>query len=1034
MVLAHTSIRKPLSIIMVILALVLFGLYSFMRLPVDLMPEMDLPYVTVQAIYPGAGPQEIETSVIKPVEEQMTTIAGLKNITSYCMEGLGYVVLEFDMAIEADFAAIEVKDKIDAILYQLPNDLERPVIQKFDPGDEPVMRVALIGPASPERLRELAEQDIKERLVRIAGVANIEIQGGREREIQINLSKEKMDAHNLSIFQIYPLIGAQSANFPAGQITGAFREYTVRVQGEFTSVEDIANISIPVMKMGREPVQYNILLSDIAEVTDSYAEVREKARFDAREAVNLSIQKRPDANTVEVAKSIMNQVTAINHELAEGFELQIAQDRSAFIRDSVNDTYSSMALGIILTSLILLLFLYDWKLMLIAAITMPASVIIALTAMDASGFSLNIVTLMALSISVGILVTNAIIVLENIVRVRNTGVSVQQAAEKGTSEIAVAVLASALTNLAVFIPVATTGGITGSVFKSLGLTIVFATVASLLLSFTLTPLMASKMLSARNTQTGKDHIIERFMKRLVEAYGQVLHSIVYSRIQISVVILVTVVLFGTSLFVIAPRIGSEFMAQGDQGYMTIDVELPPGTPLHQTDTIMSIIEKRVRELPEVEAIVTSIGGSGVNTGVYFGQIIARLVDGSKRKRSTDEVIAAFRPSLIDLPDARIFVYPMKTMGGPGEADIQVEVSGADLNTVLALTDSVRAKMKNVGGLTDIKLSWKGPKPEIQIIPDRRRLEHYGLSPNTAAALTVEALGGLMRFSMTGHDEALFREGNEDYPIRVQLSHRDRNTIQEIENLTVPTRLGMVPVKSLAKVTFADGAASITRKNRQRMVSVMANVSQGSTGGKVSQLDKSFQSINLESGYSVGFGGDQDMMRESNQQLIIAGLLAIILTYMVLAGILESLLMALVIWLTLPLGLIGVVWALFLTGNTFSMISNMSIIMLIGIVVNNAILLIDYARQLRAERGLSSRDAIVEAGKTKLKAIIMMNLAIVLAMIPQALALGSGGQIRAPFAITAIGGVLVSTALTFFIIPALYVITEHKKVESSGEQN
>ncbi|MFW6220844.1 MAG: efflux RND transporter permease subunit [Fibrobacterota bacterium] len=1029
MVLAHTSIRKPLAIIMVILAFVLFGIYSFTRLPVDLMPEMDLPYVTVQAIYPGAGPQEIETSVVKPVEEQMTTIAGLKNVTSYCMEGVSFIVLEFDMSIDADMAAIEVKDKIDAILYHLPDDLERPVIGKFDPNDEPIMRVALIGPASSEQLRRMADQQIKDRLARITGVANIEVQGGKQREIQVNLRKEKMDAHNLSIFQVYPLIQAQSANFPAGQVTGAFREYTVRVQGEFTSVDDIANIKIPAMKMGREPVQYTVLLSEIADVIDSHEEVREKARFQGKEAVNFAIQKRPDANTMDVAKSVVEQIQLINSNLADGFALQVAQDNSTFIRDSVNDTYSSMALGIILTSLILLLFLYDWKLMLIAAITMPASVIMAFVAMEAAGFSLNIVTLMALSISVGILVTNAIIVLENIVRVRNKGLPVKRAAEIGTGEIAVAVLASALTNLAVFLPIATTGGITGSIFRALGLTIVFATLASLLLSFTLTPLMASRMLSGRNTHGNKDHLIERLMKKVQNSYGRLLHSLVYSKVKIGMALIFTVFLFAFSLFVVAPRIGSEFMAQGDQGYMIIDLELPPGTPLHQTDRLMSVLEERTRKLPEVESIVTSIGGSGVNTGVYYGQIIARFVGTSERKRSTEEVISEFRAQLVDLPDARIFVYPMKTMGGPGEADIQIEVTGTDLNTILSLTDSVRVKMKEVQGLTDIKLSWKGNKPEIQIIPDRERLEHYGLSSNTAASLTVQALGGMMRFSMTGNDQALFREADEDYPIRVQIAKQDRNTIREIEDMTIPTQKGMVPIKSVADIIFADGEASIMRKNRQRMVTVMANVSGGSTGEKTAELKKKFSSIPLDADYSIGFGGDQDMMQESNQQLMIAGLLAVILTYMVLAAILESLLMALVIWLTLPLGLIGVIWALFLTGNTFSMISNMSIIMLVGIVVNNAILLIDYARQLRREQGLSSRDAIIEAGKTKIKAILMMNLAIVLAMLPQALAFGSGGQIRAPFAITAIGGVLVSTALTFFIIPALYVITERKKMKS-----
>ncbi len=1014
MVLTRVSIQKPLAMIMVILAVVLFGIFSFTRLPIDMMPEIDLPFVVVRTMYIGAGPEEIEASVVKPIEEQMMTITGLKNITAYCMEGVGFILCEFDMDIDVDIAAIEVKDKIDKILYELPEDLEKPVIDKFNPNDLPIVTLALTGPASPEKLRRMADKQIKERLVRIAGVANIEVTGGREREIQVNLKKEKLDAHNLTLFQIFPVISSQSVNIPSGHVTGSLKEYTVRVKGEFESVDEIARLQIPTS------AGYSVELSEIAEIQDTYKEIREKARFNGMEAVSLAILKRPDANTVEVAKKIFSLVERINTTLPKGFELSVAEERSKFIENSVNDTYSSMFLGIVFTALILLVFLYDWKLMLIAAITMPTSVIMALAGMAILGFTLNIVTLMALSISVGILVTNAIIVLENIVRKLNQGMPVRQAAETGTSEIMVAVIASTLTNLAVFIPIATTGGITGNIFRALGLTIVFATVASLFLSFTLTPLMASRMLKNRADTTEGKNAIDRFMESVERKYAAIVRHIVYEKKTMALLIIGVVVVLGISINIARTQIGSEFMSQGDMGYLTVSVEMPPGTPLAVTDRVISAIEQELKAIKEVKTAVATIGGSGTNTGVYYGSVVIKLVDKDERRRSAKQIVNAIRPLLADLPDAQVFVSEMKMMGGRSEADIDVEVTGYDMNKILAYADSVKNKMKEMKGLTDIKLSYKGAIPEIQIVPDRDRMDHYGLNAQT--------LGMGMRFNMSGYDRTVYREENEDYPIRIQIEKEDRNTVDEVENLTMLTPKGLVPIKAVTDISYTGGASSINRKNRLRMVNVYANVSEGSSGKKVAELKERIQSIPLEEGYGFGFGGSQELMEESFGQLIIAGVLAIILTYMVLAGILESLTMALVIWLTLPLGIIGVVWALYLTGNTFSMLSNMSMIMLIGIVVNNAILLIDYARQARKSRGITPQEAIIESGKTKLKAILMMNLAIILAMLPQALALGSGGEIRAPFAITAIGGILVSTVLTLFIIPALYVITAPRKIE------
>ncbi|MFW5959733.1 MAG: efflux RND transporter permease subunit, partial [Chitinivibrionales bacterium] len=454
------SIKRPLVIIMVILAMVLFGAVMFSRFAVDIMPEMDLPYVTVQSVYPGAGPEEIENNVAEPIEEEMVTISGLKNLSSYCMESVCFTILEFEGDVDADLASIDVKDKIDGILNDLPDDLEKPVISKFNPNEEPIVYLALTGDAPLREVREVAENDVKDALSKLQGVAKVDITGGRQREVVIDLEKEKLDAHGLSVIQVLPILKAASSSLPAGHIKGVDQEYTVKLAGKFKSIQEIRDLRLPVTKQGRAPVSYTVKLSEIAEVKDGFKEVRKKGRFRGKEAVLIEVTKRPDANTVGVAQSIIAGVDDIQESLSAGYELSVSQDDSDFIRNAVNDTYLNLILGIVLTSLILLLFLHDWKLMIIVAVTMPVSIVIALIPMKMMGFTLNIVTLMALTIAIGVLVTNSIVVLENIVRHTKKGDRPYDAAISGTKEIMLAVFASTLTNLAVFIPIATTQGIT----------------------------------------------------------------------------------------------------------------------------------------------------------------------------------------------------------------------------------------------------------------------------------------------------------------------------------------------------------------------------------------------------------------------------------------------------------------------------------------------------------------------------------------------------------------------------------------------
>jgi hydrophobic/amphiphilic exporter-1 (mainly G- bacteria), HAE1 family len=999
---------------MIIGAVLVFGIVSFFGLPIDLMPKIDFPYVTVQAVYPGAGPEEIETSVAKPMEEQLSTVSGLKNVTSYCMEGVAYIVLEFNLGVNADIASIDVKDKLDAIAANLPKDMDKPVISKFDINAQPIINLAVTGPQDPKDLRHIAEKQVKDQIAKIMGVSQITVTGGHEREIQIHLHKKELDGIGQSVNGVAGIIASQTANIPGGHISSEHTEYTVRVLGEFKNMDEISQIRIPVLKttagqntptVGGEAY---VPLSSIADVVDTYKEIREKARYNHENSVGLAIQKNTDANTVALSNKILKEVDRLNTVLPPGVKINIAQDRSLYIKSSVSEMYMNIIIGILLTGAMLFFFLGDWRLMIVATTVIPASVLVTFLGMKLFGFTINIITLMAIGIAIGQLVTDAIIVLESIVRHRDQGMPIKEAAVVGTKEVIIAVIASAFTHSAVFLPMANMQGITGQFFKSLGITLVIAVLSSLVFALTLTPMLASLLLKDKKAaQPGvqqKKNVAEKYLAPITARYIRLL---TWSLKHKPVIVLGTILLFFGTMFSMFGSLGKEFMPKSDEGLIQVSLEMPTGASLTQTDNTLDTIETRLQKIPELKSIYTSLGGTGTSTGVNVGSLLIQLKDKKERVRTTDDVANDIRNKITDLPDAKLVVKPTQSGGGHSSTDIQVEITGDKMSEILRLADSVKAKALTVPGLADVDISWKEAKPEIKFIPDRYRMDEYGVN--------ISTLGANLRSAMSGNEAAVYREDNDEYNIRVQLDEFDRQSVSQVEELSVPTQKGIVPMKSLAKVVQEGGAASVDRKNRQRLVMVTANVAQGSVGTKAGELQKLTAQITLQPGYKIFYGGSTEMMQDTFHDLVIALILAILLVYMVLAGSLESLVQPFLIMLTLPLGLIGVVWALFITGKALSMISVMSIIMLIGIVVNNAILLMDYAFQ-KIRQGRTVRQAIVEACRVKFIAIIMMNLAIVLSSLPQALSAGTFNQ---PFAITAIGGVLVSTMMTFFVIPVVF---------------
>ncbi len=1048
MFLSDVSIRRPVMITMVVLSIVILGIYSTTRLGIDIMPEIDLPFVSITVVYPGAGPEEIETLILEPIEEEVGSLSGIKTIQSFAQEGVALIALEFSLGMDVDIAAIDVMDRIDAVKNDLPEDAYDPVVQKFDIGAESIINLAVTSPRPIHETYRIADDIIKQRLSRVEGLANIDLVGGKEREIRVSVHRDRLRALDISIFQVIRTIAAANLNLPSGRIEQGRKDFTIRLAGEFESLDELRELEIPVED------QAPVRLREVADIEDTFAEVRQKARFNSRPTVGMSLVKKSGANTVQVANQIYKELDDLKEILPADVEIAIARDNSQFIKDSVKDVASNMMLGIMLTAVVLFLFLHSWRSTIIAAVSMPASIIATFLLVDQAGFTINMMTLMGLAISIGILVTNSIVVLENIIRYESKGSNIEEAASKGTSEIAVAVIASTLTNIMVFTPIAFMSGILGRIFREFGLTIAFATLFSLLISFTLVPILASRKLKwqfylflavlgglGSYYLLGPAVTIGGIMVLILvlglQAAGILrkffrIWDTVYDDLAVSyrntlawcighrfLVLLGVAIIFFASLTMFR-FVGSEFFPSTDAGEISVAVEMPPGTRLDMTDDVVKRIENIVREdVPEVESWYTTAGYSetgdwGSNEGAQLGYAFIKLVDENQRERSTEEVISALRSSIADIPAADVVLRSVSHIGGGGGADLQLEITGNDMDKLVELSGQMIAISNETRGVVDVGSSWKTGKPEVAVKPLRDRMAARGTSAQEVAMT--------LRFLLEGEVASKFREGVDEYDIRVQLTEDDRSRIEQLENFEIYTSNGWIPLPELATIEKTSGPTQILRKNKQRMIVVTGNLAGQTLGDAKDLIEKSSKSLIWPEGYRLNFGGEAQWMAEEFPYLFQALILAIILTFMLLAAILESLIHPLTIMMTLPLALIGVAASLLITNNTISMMSLMALVMLVGIVVNNGILLIDYITRLRS-RGMGLKEAILEACPIRLRPIIMTNVATVLGMLPLAIGLGAGGDFRAPMAIVAIGGLITSTIFTLFLIPVIYSLFE-----------
>lgn len=1021
-------IRPVLTTMMVVIFLVL-GLFSFTRLRTDLFPEVEFPVITVTTAYPGAGPEEIETQVTDRIEEAVSSLANIEKLSSYSQENMSIVMIEFDLSVNVDQAAIDVRDGVEAARDLLPSDAEASVVQRFDIDAFPILDLALFGPQGVDPLYDMADRELSERLSRVEGVASVDVVGGREAEVVVSVDPERLAGYGVTLQDVVDLIRAENVSVPSGRITESRADIPVRVMGEYSSAAEIEDLRLFLPGGGV------VRLGELATVTEGFEDTSQLARYNGNPAVSIAIRKTSDANTVTTAEGVRKELEAIRADLPAGADIVVVRDQSQFIQSSVNDVLSNLLIGILLTTLVLFLFLHSWRGTVIAAAAMPVTVVSTFLLVDTAGFTLNIMTLMALSITVGILVTNTIVVLENISRHMQRGEDSKVAARKGTAEIGVAVAASTLTNLVVFTPIAFMGGIIGQFFYAFGLTVVFATLFSIFISFTLAPMLAARLLRKEGAREGAPTgRLAPLWRRWDETYQSLENAYrtgldwALARPRNGWFVIAGVLTTSLVVMMVATRfVGGEFLPPGDEDAVQVTLEMPSGTAIEQTGDAAAAAEQLIRDMPDVDATLTTIAGgdfTGIGGGANIATLLVTLVD---EPRPTDDVVRETRLILAGIPDADVIVKAIDpgAIGGGAEAPLQIQISGPDYELLRDLADQTTDRLEQLPELGEVTNTLEEPRTELTFRPDRAALAD--------GSVTVGEVGNVVRSAIEGSIAGVFRgDVGRERDIRVRLSEDARQQAAQVGDLEVRTSRGRVQLRSLGELVEASAATSIQREERIRAVTIDAQLGDAPLTAAAAAIGQSMDADPLPPGYSWKVTGDFEEFGDALGSMLVALVLAIVLTYIVLAMILESFIHPFTIMLTLPLGVVGAVLGLFLWGSSLNIFSMMAIIMLVGIVVNNAILILDYTAQLRRE-GMRIVEALLEAAPTRLRPIVMTNIAIVFALLPQAIATGAGANFRVPMAVVTIGGVLLSAVFTLLLIPVIYTKLDRFDLAKSYEQ-
>lgn len=1027
--LASFSIKRPVTMLMIIAIVLVLGFISLTRLGIDLFPNFVYPGAVVITEYSGASPQEIESLVTQPLEETLSTISNVKNIQSFSSEGSSTVFVEFNWGTNMDMAALDMREKVDLIKPFLPEGVKSPMVVKFDPSMMPIMQIALYGGNDVVQLKNIADDVITNRLLRLEGVAQVNVLGGLEREIDIYVDPDKLAFYGLSMEQISKTLQIENMNLPGGTVSQGKKDYLIRTTAQFKDVSEIQNLPIALPRGGSIP------LKDIAEVKDTHKQISTISRYNGKPSITLMIQKQSSYNTVQVSDRVKAEMENIKKMVPAGIDYVPVLDQSDFIKKAIGNVTSNAVSGAILAILVLYLFLRNVRSTIIIALSIPISIIATFVLIYFNHLTLNMMSLGGLALGVGMLVDNSIVVLENIFRHRQEGEEAISAAISGTNEVSMAVTASTLTTVAVFLPIVFVQGITAQFFKELALTVTFSLLSSLVAALTVVPLFSSRLMHVSfepEETVDKNHpknrilaaiawpldVFMKFYSRLEQSYGRLLRWALHHR---KLVVIFSLALFILSIALI-PLVGFEFMPQSDAGMINISVKLPDGTNLEETDRFVANLEEKLKSIPEIKGVLASIGSSTSfmesNNSKNTASIAINLLPLSERKRSAQDVAEEIRNITGKMPGAEVKVNTVSSMdlgGGGLLKPISISIKGDDFDRLKQISDEVVAIVKAVPGTREVESSMESGKPELDIKIDRDKAALYGLSTAQIAQAVNSAVAGTTATK--------YKVGGDEIDVVIKVEENLIDDIEKVRNLLIPNPSGaLITLGDVASVEKSIGPVTINRDDQTRVVTVTGDVMGRAAGTVNNEIQEKLQKLNLPEGYSFKMGGEQEQMMESFRDLSLAFILAVILVYMVMAAQFESLSQPFGIMFTVPLAIIGVVLALLMTGRHFSMPAFLGVIMLAGIVVNNAIVLVDFINQLR-HKGLSREEAIVKAGPIRLRPILMTTLTTVLGLLPLALGLGEGGELRAPMATTVIGGLTFSTLLTLVVIPVVYTILE-----------
>lgn len=1011
------SIQRPTLIAVLFTLLIGAGAMSYSFLNYELLPDMSTPILTISTVYPGASPGEVETSVTKEIEDAVSSLEGVDRVTSTSMENVSVVTVELKQDMDVDVALQDAQRRINAMVNDLPDDVKQPSIGKYDLNDLPILKMGLSANVPATELYDLAEDQIVPQISKIEGVAQVDLMGGEQREIRINIDRTKMELYHLSILEISQVIQAANLDVPSGKIKNEEAQALIRLSGKYTSLEQIRNLAIRTNTNGSI-----IRLGDIAEVQDTQKEAEIRYRINGENSIGLSIRKQGDANAVEVSEQVHMLITNLEEKYAaQNLKLAISSDNSEFTLEAADSVIHDLIFAVILVALVMLLFLHSLRNAVIVMVAVPASIISTFTVMMLMGFSLNLMSLLALSLVVGILVDDAIVVIENIYRHMEMGKTRFQAAYDGIREIGITVVSITLVIVAVFVPISMAGGIIGNLLRQFSITVAISTLLSLLVAFTLIPLLASRFskISHLSDKGFIGKLVGKFEAGVKAFENSMTNLLKWSFDHKRVVLGLTIVLFfGSFMLVKFGFIGTEFVSQGDRGEFIVQMELPKSTPLRQTNLLAQEVEQYISKYPEVERVTSTVGQTSgrltTSATPYVAEISVKMV-GQDQRNVTSQIFSRNVQIALqeDIPGAKFKAIPASLVGNGVQAPIQVVISGTDLEKMQTVADSVKLLVTGVQGTTEIESSIEGGSPEIQVVVDRDKMANLGLN--------LQTVGASMRTAFNGVQDSKYRDGANEYDINIVLDEFDRRNYKDIAGLSVVNNRGeQVRLDQFASITETFGPSKLERRNKLSTITITAQVLGRPVGTVGAEIQEKLKQLDIPNGISYSMGGDLENQAKAFKSLLIALVISLILVYLIMVALYNSYVYPFVVMFSLPLAVIGALLALALSQSALSIFSILGMIMLIGLVAKNAILVVDFTNQLK-EAGLKTKEALTKATQVRIRPILMTTLAMVIGMLPIALASGPGAEWKNGLAWVLIGGLTSSMFLTLVVVPLVYYV-------------